>query len=961
MKNKYIGKPKYVVGIGASAGGLEALRSFFDNMPFDSGLAFVVVQHLSPDYKSLMDEILSKHTNMNVVRVENGMNVNPNCVYLIPPKKNMIIENDQLHLIDQPPRHGFNLPIDIFFRSLAKNNAEQAIGIILSGTGSDGTLSIRVIKEEGGMVMVQDIESSRFDGMPRSAMSTGLADFILPPEKMPEQLLKFINHPALAVKQSEHIVDHDYMGKIMNLIKSKTKVDFTLYKPNTVIRRIERRMGIVQADNIADYVRYLEEYPKEIRLLYKDLLIGVTRFFRDIEVFNVLKDIYIPKIIQNTEKRQDNIIRVWVVGCSTGEEVYSIAMLFHDYMQKHNKKFQLKLFGTDIDHDALKFAGSGIYPESVIADVDSKYINKFFEKTEKGYRLNRQLRSSVLFAYQNIINDPPFTKIDLISCRNLLIYLQPTLQQKVFSIFDYALLPDAYLLLGSSESIGEMENSFPPVDAKRRIYKHIGKGMLPIKATMGINIQYPSNIYNAMENTPKPVECFDIHKKYYEALIQKLTPVLLIINQERHLVHSFGNTKNYLSIPHGEASLDVLKLLPKELSLAASSGFHKVYKEEKEIVYKDIRIKNNDVVRVVTMKINIFKDPKTQNNLLMLILEEHFTEQLTKEEQAKDHSDSIVEHRIYDLEQELLFTRENLQATIEELQTSNEELQATNEELFASNEELQSTNEELQSVNEELNTVNTEYQEKVAELSELNNDVNNLIKSTSIGIIFLDEDFYIRRFSVNSIDDIDLRPQDIGRPLNTFSIPMMDNMSKIFKLVLSNGEAFQKNIVSRSGKCYLLSVLPYKDEQNDIRGLVLTFTDISVIKNFEDMLIKSESIRRSIMDNTSVFIYIRNLDGEVIEINEAMIKFLNLPRNKIIGKKIFDILPEETAIKEIVAQQKIIDNKKSITTNDKIKLLDKEVSFITVRHPIFNSKNEDFDSIGIFMILIDNIISLNDQ
>jgi len=913
-------KVKYMIALGASAGGLEALQMFFNNMPLNSRLAFVVIQHLSPDYKSLMVELLSRQTQMKVMRVHDEVKVEPDSVYIIPPKKTMIIKNDTLHLTEQQRTHGLNLPIDEFFRSLATSFAENAVGIVLSGTGSDGTMGVRAIKEAGGLVIIQDEVSARFDGMPRSAMSTGLADFIMPPQDMPGQILKFINHPVISKKSHNDSLEEDgnFFVQILSILKKKTRVDFMHYKPNTVLRRIERRMGIVQTNTLENYLRFVESDTNELKLLYNDLLIGVTKFFRDKESFNILKEKYIPIIFENAKKRELDIIRIWNVACATGEEAYSLAILFHDHMRKHHLSFDIKIFATDIDHEAIKFAGNSIYPESIVADVDIEYLSRYFEKVEAGYRVSRTIRQSILFAYQNIISDPPFTKVDLISCRNFLIYIKPSIQKKILSIFNYALLSNGYMFLGNSESIGEMEKEFISADPKHRIYKHCGVGKMPIRTSMGISSSSTIAMLPELlvSNTFKPRHQFDTQKLYYETIIKKLTPTLLIVNDQRKLVNSIGNVDQFLKVPEGDATHDITQMLPKELSMAVTSGFHKILKEQRQIIYQKIRVKNEKNIRVISLKIDIFHNPKNYQTFFMLIFKEHESEENVPEKIHVEDSKEFANERIYDLEQELLFTKENLQATIEELQTSNEELQATNEELMASNEELQSTNEELESVNEELNTVNSEYQEKVTELTDLNNDINNLIISTNIGIIFLDRDFCIRRFSLDSIKEIDLRSQDIGRPLHTFSIPMMKNMTESMKQVMETGEMVQKNICTKDKNWFLLRIQTYRNENKIIKGLVLTFTDINELKLFEQMLIKSEELRRSLMENSPCLIYLQDTDGRYIEINQSMQKQLNMPRNQIIGH-----LPEEVLIKEHAASEKefrqtILSSGKSIIIHE---------------------------------------------
>jgi two-component system CheB/CheR fusion protein len=930
-------KVKYIIALGASAGGLEALQMFFSNMPLNSGLAFVVIQHLSPDYKSLMVELLSRNTQMEVMRVTDGITVKPDCVYIIPPKKTMIIKNDALFLIDQQRAHGLNLPIDEFFRSLAKSFGENAVGIILSGTGSDGTMGIRAIKEAGGLVIVQDEVSARFDGMPRSAMSTGLADFILPPQEMPDQILKFINHPVIAKKNYKELNDNgDFIGQILRLLKQHTRVDFMHYKPNTVIRRIERRMGIVQKQDLEQYLQFIENDFTELKLLYNDLLIGVTKFFRDTEAFNALKQKYISLIFENAKKRNEDTIRIWNVACATGEEAYSLAILFHDHMRQHNLSFDIKIFATDIDHEALKFAGNSSYPESIVADVDIEYLSRYFEKMDSGYRINRNIRQSILFAYQNIINDPPFTKLDFITCRNMLIYIKTSMQKKILSIFNYALIPDGYLFLGGSESIGDMDKKFVTTDSKHRIYKHCGTGKMPIRTSLNISsiTSVPEILVN--KKPPAPSHRFNTHKLYYETIIKKLSPAVLIVDNAQKLVNSIGNVNHFLEIPEGEATHEISRMLPKELSLAVTSAFHHILKDQKQVNYRNIRVKAKDMTRIITMKVDIFHNPKNYENFFMIVLNEHESEHRSSEDQKDDYSKEVVNQQMIDLEQELQFTKENLQATIEELQTSNEELQATNEELMASNEELQSTNEELQSVNEELNTVNSEYQEKVSELTDLNNDINNLVKSSDIGIIFLDTDFCIRRFSLDCIEEIDLRPQDIGRPIFTFSIPMMTNLKELMIHVLETGEAVQRNICTiKSKDWYLFRIQPYKNENQIIKGLVLTFTDINELKSFEKLLIKSENLRRSIMANTPCLIYIQELDGQYIEINKSMNDFINRPRNQIIGKMPHHIFPQDIASQEETARKSILSTRQSLVIQEFF-----PQPYYSIKYLIYDEKNQ---------------------
>lgn len=888
-----VNRPSYYVGIGASAGGLEALQLFFDHMRTDSGMAFVVVQHLSPDYKSLMVELLSKHTRMQVLRVEDGLPIQADCVYLIPPNKNMVIHGGTLFLSDQPHRHGLNLPIDVFLRSLAEDQSEKAIGVILSGTGSDGTRGVRAIKEAGGVIMVQDELSAKFDGMPKSAIATGLADFVLSPEKMPVELLNFIHHPFISGSaETGDIIrkEEDGLSRILGIIKKKTKVDFNYYKPNTVLRRIERRMGIAQVHSVEDYIAYTHRNPKEIMTLYKDLLIGVTKFFRDAGPFRVLREKVVPAIFEKTGDRKPEAVRVWVPGCATGEEAYSIAMLFRDHMDGAGiSDVPVKVFATDIDKQAVEFAGVGMYPESIAADVDVSYLSRFFNKRDDGYQVKRDIREMVVFAVQNVIYDPPFTKIDLISCRNLLIYLQPVLQKKVLSIFNYALKPRGFLYLGSSETTGEMADFFESTDAKHRIYRHRGRGMVPLKEPLvGTDLNESraalSNLYTQYDGSANRRR-FEAKEHYYHALINKIVPAMLVVNEDRELVQAFGNPQNYLEIPLGNVSYDVLTLLPRELSLAVSSALMRVRKEQQPLVYDNIRTTMGGKPTAVDLRIDRLTEPKNDTDLYLIVLEERPGDPGRPNPEAKTSPGQLAEERIYDLEQELQFTRENLQATIEELQTSNEELQATNEELLAANEELQSSNEELQSVNEELNTVNTEYQEKVVELTELNNVINNLMRSTDIGTLFLDRNLRIRKFTRGFAHEIRLLDQDLGRPITDLSIPFMDSVVAETKAVMATGTPYEETI-NTGDEWYLMRVLPFKNDDDDIDGVVITLINVTRQKRTEAAVENQYKLLEQVLEISPAAQLMIDAEGIIRFANRRAGDIFGLEPGSLLGRRL---------------------------------------------------------------------------
>ncbi len=839
--------PSHFVGIGASAGGLEAIETFFTNMRPDSGMAFIIVQHLSPDYKSLMVELLSKRTPMRVYRAEEGMPVAPNCVYLIPPKKNLTIFHGKLLLSEQDHSRGINLPIDVFLRSLAEDQGESAVGIVLSGTGSDGMRGIRAIKESGGMVMVQEPESAKFDGMPRSAISTGLADFILPPDQMPPQLLSYAQHPYVAKSERSKalITDEDGMTRIFALLREKTRVDFTYYKPSTVVRRIQRRMTVNQIHEIPDYVRYMESYPGEIQALYRELLIGVTSFFRDREAFDLLGENWLPQFMDGEPSRE---IRFWVAGCSTGEEAYSMAILCREAMERTGRTHEVKIFATDIDRDAIMNAGNGLFPESIAADLCPSYLAKYFHRKNENFQISRTIREMVVFAQHNLIKDPPFTNIDLISCRNLLIYLQPVLQRKALEFFNFSLSPSGILFLGSSETTGEMADYFEPLNHRWKIYRSRGRRKPAGAAAEALSVAGSrSSAIRAHQAGGLRALRAQEEDRIFERLLQSVSgdyvPLALVVNDQMELIHVLGDTEGYLKVPAGKVQNDVSKMIVGDLAIPVATGIQKCFKNYEEIRYSNIRLKSSNGTRTIQMRIKPLPEKKGQEPLAVVFIEEVVLQGPGKPSDSVHMFDvgRETQQRIDDLEQDLQFTKENLQATIEELETSNEELQATNEELLASNEELQSTNEELQSVNEELYTVNAEYQSKIMELTELTHDVDNLLASTRIATLFLDENLEIRKFTPEISHVYKLLEKDLGRPISHLSHRLVSaDPLEIILSVHESGKPVERAVTTDDGRWYLLRALPYHIGPQTFSGVVLTFIDITQLRKAESALQDSE-------------------------------------------------------------------------------------------------------------------------
>ena len=837
--------PSHYVGIGASAGGLEAIESFFETMPAASGLALIIIQHLSPDYKSLMAELLSKRTPMPVHRAEDGMEVLADHVYLIPPQKNLRIFHGKLVLSNQEHRHGpnqgLNLPIDIFFRSLAEDQGEKSIGVILSGTGSDGTRGISAIKGAGGMVVVQEPETARFDGMPKSAIATGLADFVLPPQQMPPQIQSYAIHPFTNANESGKTIvsDEDGLARIFVLLRESSKVDFTFYKPSTMIRRIERRMSIHQVHELRDYVAFLEEEPAEVTALYRELLIGVTSFFRDPEGYEALRNKFLPTAFSQSNK---NELRLWVAGCSTGEEAYSMAIICREVMEELGLARKVRIFATDVDREAIEQASIGVYPDSIAADMPGHIFSKYFFRQGDMLQVSRQVREMVVFAHHNLIKDPPFTNIDLVSCRNLLIYLQPVLQRKALEYFNFSLVPQGLLYLGSSETVGEMADFFKPLHQKWRIFQSLGKrhitSMLrePMIPVLAHRSYAPLGRRNGILRAQEEERLLD---RLLQGLSGELIPLTLLVNEHLELLHVVGDAYPFLRFPAGKAVNDISKCIADELVIPLTTGMHKVLQNEHDVSFSNIRVHLAKEVQLVSLRLRRLPQRKGQDAMVAVIIDAAAKGASPSLHDLAENYDfgKEAEQRISDLEQELQFTRENLQATIEELETSNEELQATNEELLASNEELQSTNEELQSVNEELFTVNTEYQSKINELTEVNNDYDNLLYSLEMPIMFLDENRKVRKFSFPMHELLGIGDSDLDRPLVVRSQRFAGlDISGMVDQVLLTSRKIELEIRDGVGHWYLFRALPYRVGENAYSGVVLLFIDIHRSKEGEKAL-----------------------------------------------------------------------------------------------------------------------------
>lgn len=849
-----IGIPSHYIAIGASAGGFEALQDFFQHMPSSSGATFIVIQHLSPDFKSIMAELLNRTSNMEALNAIDGVSIEPNKIYLIPPRKNMMIAEGRLILSDQMRERGPSFPIDIFFRSVAQDQHHKAIGIILSGTGSDGSRGLHAIKEVGGLVVVQEPASAKFDGMPYNAVKTGLADLVLTPADMPSKLVNYITHPLISGEDDsllQSVKDNDSaLKQIFDIINQNSENDFTQYKSSTVARRIERRMGIHQLTNLQEYHALLIKSTHEVQTLSKDLLIGVTRFFRDDEAFNELEKNVIPSLLEDTPKEEP--LRIWVGGCSTGEEAYSIAILFEEALRRTSEARTVKIFATDVDPDAIAEAGAGRFPLNLQDDISDERLNNYFTKENESYTVSPMIRQMIVFAVHNLIKDPPFSNIHLATCRNVLIYFQTKAQKRVLSMLHFSLLHNGYLFLGGSESLGDIQTHFEVIHERGRVFRKVMNARISSESSMPNRRLAQDGLSPSVESLMRGYQGSSRTNSYatiMEKIIGDYIPPCALLDDEMNILHVYGDIGEFTEkIKPGRFSAKITNLVTGDLSVALSTALHRAVTQESDIQYNDVHLKTDDnVVTRINLKVRYVKNIGVSNvNLLVLFENTQVTYDREESKTVVFDASEQTQQRIDDLESELQKSQEHLQVTVEELETTNEELQASNEELLAANEELQSTNEELQSVNEELYTVNNEYQEKISELTQANTDLDNIMKSTDIGIVFLDDDMLIRSFTPASTQQINLLDSDIGRPFHhmahNLKYPnLLDDISK----VIETEKTEEKEIQTKNNSVVVVKIYPYYNEIHESHGCVLAITNISHLKALEGKLSSSYQELRS--------------------------------------------------------------------------------------------------------------------
>ncbi|MBW8688047.1 CheR family methyltransferase [Chitinophaga rhizophila] len=830
-------KANYIVAIGASAGGLEAIHEFFDNMPEYGNLSFVIIQHLSPDYKSLLVELVSKHTNMQVREVEEDMAVENDCVYVIPNNKEIIIEQGRLRLVQKPVEKAPNTAIDTFLFSLAKDKGRHAICIILSGTGTDGTKGAAAVKKAGGMVMVQDPETAKFDGMPRSVIGSENMDYVLAPEFMPGEIYNYIQDMPVQVFNGK--IDDDMLTEIFQLVREHSGQDFNHYKPPTITRRIAKRMAQFNVKSLEEYVQLLRQSEEESKALARDFLIGVTRFFRDKTAYDILKDQVLSRLVE--EKEEGAIIKIWVTACSTGEEAYSLAMILDQCLQEKSKWLDVKIFATDIDSNAIEFAARGTYPASIAKEVEPTLLKKYFIKEDKQYTVAPRLRKQIVFARHNILKDPPFIKNDLVTCRNMLIYMENVLQKQVLSSLHFALNTGGYLFLGPSESASLIRGGLEEIHQKWKIYKKTDSSRTSLPDNLYSPLEYirqnrDLRVSNNGRTTMAEKKSNNLQEDFREAMAEDFGFAAIYIDKSYEIHEALGNYKKYLSLPEKKLHLNLMKMVPSDLSMALNIALRQAWTSARKSEVKGIKVSTPDGVRVVNLLIK--PGPANTNQHTMIVFQEDHDRTGPHESPDTHAQPADVKEHIMSLEAELSETRTNLQMAIEGLETSNEELQSSNEELLSANEELQSSNEELQSLNEELHTLNTEHQLKIKELIELNDDMDNYFRSTDIGQVFVDSHLRIRKFNQAAIKMINLIPSDIGRPINHISTNIQqDSMIEDIHNVIRAKRTVEKEMVLSNGNMYLMKIFPYIRQDKQTDGVVITFVDITAIKEL-DMLLK---------------------------------------------------------------------------------------------------------------------------
>jgi len=888
-----------VVGIGASAGGLEAFRTFLDAMPPDNGLAFVFIPHLDPTRESHMVELLASHTAMTVVQAKDGMPIKADHVYVIPPDEYITISDEVLHLTAPSERRGRRIPIDFFFHSLAEDRHEKAIGIVLSGTGTEGAHGLQAIKAHGGLALAQDPETATYDGMPRSAIATGLVDHVLPVERMPKILLGFVQHPYVRGAPATRPPDEQlpkHLGAILAVLHARYRHDFELHKKGTLIRRIQRRMGLRHLTHMEDYLRFLQADAAEVDALFRDLLITVTGFFRDPEAWKFLEKEVIPALVR--EKPPDQPLRAWVTGCATGEEAYTVAILLIEQAEAAQKGTKVQVFATDIESATLERARAGFYPAGAVADVSLERLRRFFIQEGDHYRVTQYLRDAVVFAAQNLLSDPPFSRLDLVTCRNVLIYLEPDVQESVIALFHFALRPGGYLLLGGSETIGPQDDAFETVSKKWRVYRPIGPRRLDKlefsmihRGSQAVPVRLPQV---AMGTLPLESKLAGLAQRL---VLEHHAPACTLVDRRNEIRYLCGPTHDYLRPPTGVPTQDLLAWAHRDLRSKLRAALDTAAREGRSVTETAVRVQRGEECHTVDIAVTPITVPREAAGLLLVAFADRPGPPAPPA--PSPGAANVDEERVRRLELELKVTREDLQGSIGELEVANEDLQAVNEEMLSLNEEYQSTNEELetskeelQSLNEELTTLNSQLQAKFEESTAIANDLKNLLASTNIATVFLDRRFCIKRFTPSATKLFNLIPTDVGRPLGDLVKKFADpDLVSDAEAVLESLVTATKEIRNDEDLWYVRQVLPYRTQENRIEGVVITFADVTSLKRMEEELLKSRDRVRAIVDTAVDGIITIDEEGTIKSFNPAAERVFGYAAAEVVGQDVTILMP----------------------------------------------------------------------
>ena len=906
-----------VVGLGASAGGMEALIKLLSHLPDNTGAAYVLILHLSPDHQSIMDELLAKHATMPISIVDSITPILANHIYIISKDKNLTLEKNMLITHPRAPAEGLNLPIDQFFHSLGESLKEQAIGVILSGTGTDGSRGVRTIKEAGGLVLVQSPESAKFDGMPKAVIRLQMADKVLPPEELAKMLADILKwsdeeHPIENILPVGEKDTGSYLERILREVHTSTGINFSGYREATLQRRLANRILLHRLNDPEEYVELLRQDDQEIFSLQKDFLIGVTRFFRNPLAFEALEKEVLPKVVENRD--EDEIIRVWVPACSTGEEAYSIALILSRFLEKNKLKHDFKIFGTDIDNGAIRLASEGTFSYNCAVDISDDLLFEYFTKESDFFRIKGNIRDKMLFAVHNLLNDPPFIHMDLISCRNALIYFKPLAQRSVLSTFHFALNSAGYLVLGPSESLGEVKHAYVQVNKKWNLFQKKDKTQLP----------YQSRLRSGSPSRrPEPVRTRDIKVKdpvsppankgtlkdpFTKYLLNTYVPTVLFLKENLDIVYIQGDVEALFTFPKGISSFNLLNMVPEEQGMIFQDGIEKIKTSENFVVYPDVHFQKNGNAHSVDLRFRKVSLPEGEGiGYLVELLKGDKSPEIPKQIPEEIQRDNLLKEHVQVLENKLKQADRKSKDLVDRLESTNEELQASNRELLAANEELQSTNEELQSVNEELYTVNNELQIKNETLTTANNDINNLLKSTEIGTIFLDAELRIRRFTPAIRRQFNLLETDIGRPITHFSSTLKKiDIAEICRNVFDTLESVEQDVTDYQGKHYLLRILPYRTEKNMIKGLVINFVDVDELIKVKEQIETFANKFQAIFEYSNEIIMVLGKGEIITRINK---NFGGYPKEKLLKRPLYELFSAHEAKKLEVTIQKTYDGK----------------------------------------------------